>query len=203
MEMNLLLNQAENLNIDNKKLQIKLKPSTQSASQASFFLLGKSFGSNIPSLGAVIGTARRAWTKQGQQDSLNVTEDGKSLFVVAFKNANQRTAAWNNQPLTVTGSLMSFKMWNGEGKPERVCFREIPLWLHLSNVPMCYKTQLHLQLSMPLPSQRFPSQFYSVALFQRSCPFAVAASFLISAIANVIIRIPVAAAVIPDHVSFH
>ncbi|CAN1262620.1 hypothetical protein LINPERPRIM_LOCUS11341 [Linum perenne] len=140
--MDSLMTQAENLNINPHKLKMKIRPTAKPSTK--FRMVGKCIGTKPISLGAAIGTARRAWTRSGQFDTYQLP-DKPAFFIFTFKTATYRSLAWNHQPLVISGSLLTLRLWNGQGEPEKLNFKEIPLWLHLFNIPLCYKTETDIK----------------------------------------------------------
>ncbi|CAN1189303.1 hypothetical protein LINPERHAP2_LOCUS39817 [Linum perenne] len=63
------------------------------------------------------------------------------MFVLSFQSDKKRRLAWSKQPLVVSGSLLRLKLWDGSGRAEHVCFKTIPLWIHVLDIPSLLRSE--------------------------------------------------------------
>ncbi|CAN1146040.1 hypothetical protein LINPERHAP2_LOCUS15021 [Linum perenne] len=119
---------------------MKIQNTDSSGSSNPLFLVGRCLTTKIIQKGAVIGVTRKAWARQGEIDVQEV-DNRTNLFVFTCNSEKQRSFAWRQQPYVVSGSLLSLKYWDGCGRAENVCFRNIPLRIHILDIPALLRSE--------------------------------------------------------------
>ncbi|CAN1141998.1 hypothetical protein LINPERPRIM_LOCUS25767 [Linum perenne] len=98
-------------------------------------MIGRCLTKKRISLGAVIGVTRKEWLNLGQA-RVKELPNRPNIFVFSFPTERFHHEAWNNQPYVVSGTILSLKYWDGIGKPTQQCFKNIPLWIHVLDIPL-------------------------------------------------------------------